>query len=118
MWLISYHVVPRPKSPSHEKIGGAYVNCCILYAWQDGAETLAKYEVEKEWIITDTEEISWYEINDFTDEHDDKEYVDQAMVDGGCFVYNKYPVDARDGDEDFDLENATSQRNNLLKTDH
>jgi len=64
MWLITYHAVPKPNSPDFKEVGGAYVNCWILYAWQDGAEHLAKFEVEKEWVITDTEEISWYEVED------------------------------------------------------
>ena len=65
MWLIRYHVIPKPNSPEFQKIGGAYVNCWILFAWQDGAEHLAKYEIEKEWIITETDDISWVESDDF-----------------------------------------------------
>jgi hypothetical protein len=99
MWLISYHVIPKPNSPEFKKSGGAYVNCWILYAWQDGAEHLARYEVEKEWTITETEEISWYEINDFDELDEDKQYFLQSQIDGGCFVYYYYPLGAEDEDD-------------------
>jgi len=114
MWLICYHVIPKPNSPDFQKSGGAYVNCWILYAWQDGAEHLAKYEVEKEWIITDTEEISWVEVDDFDDNSEEKEYFSQAQIDGGCFVYHHYPLNA--GDEDEDFEDVNDSR--LLNTNN
>ena len=114
MWLIRYHVVPKPNSPEFQEAGGAYVNCWILYAWQDGAEYLAKYEVEKEWTIIETEEISWIEIEDFDENDEGKENFLQAQIDGGCFVYHHYPLNAEDTDEDF--ENVTDSR--LLKTNN
>jgi hypothetical protein len=100
MWLITYHAVPKPNSPEFQKSGGAYVSCWILYTWQDGAEALSRYEVEKEWTITDTEEISWYDVGDIEDDSPHKEFFDQAMIDGGTFVYNLYPIDADDVNED------------------
>jgi hypothetical protein len=117
MWLIRYHVVPKPNSPEFQKSGGAYVNCWILYAWQDGAEYLAKFEVEKEWIITETDEISWVELDDFDDE-EDREYFLQAQIDGGCFVYHHYPLNAEDIDEDFELENSTTNNQKIIRTEH
>ncbi len=102
MWLITYHVIPKPNSPEFQKSGGAYANCCILFAWQDGAEHLAKYEVGKEWAITETEEISWMESDDFETDDERKQYFLQAQIDGGCFVFHHYPLDAEDKDEDFD----------------
>lgn len=102
MWLITYNAVPKPNSPEFQKSGGAYVNCYILFAWQDGAELLAKYEVEKEWTVIETEEISWIEVNDFKDNDENKEYFLQAQIDGGCFVFYKYPLEAEESDEDFE----------------
>ncbi len=115
MWLISYHIVPKPNSPEFEKSGGAYVNCWILYAWQDGAEHLARYEVEKEWTITEMEEIFWYEIDDFDETHEDKQYFLQSQIDGGCFVYYYYPLDAKDEDDE-DFQDIADPR--LLKTNN
>ena len=106
MWLITYHVIPKPNSPEFQKSGGAFVNCWILYAWQDGAEHLAKYEVEKEWTIIETDEISWTELDDFDEVDEDKQYFLQSQIDGGCFVYYHYPLDAEDeNDEDFEDTN-------------
>lgn len=104
MWLIRYHVVPKPNSPAFQECGGAYVNCWILFAWQDGAEHLAKYEVEKEWIITETEEISWVEIGKYNEDPENKEYFLQAQIDGGCFVFYNYPFNAEEKDHDFEGE--------------
>ena len=118
MWLIRYHVIPKPNTPEFQKSGGAYVNCWILYAWQDGAECLAKFEVEKECIITETEEISWVELEDFLEDEEEKEYFQQAQIDGGCFVFHYYPLDAEDADEDFELENSTVNSQKFIKTEH
>ena len=74
MWLITYNAIPKPNSPEFQKSGGAYVNCYILFALQDGAEHLSKYEVEKEWTIIETEEISWVEIEDFENNVEAREY--------------------------------------------
>jgi hypothetical protein len=106
MWRITFHAVPKPVSTEFEKSGGAYVNCWILFAWEDGAEHLARYEVEKELTIIETEEVSWIEASDFSEDDPDKEYFDQALIDGGTFVYHIYPLDADPGDEDFELENT------------
>lgn len=119
MWLIRYHVIPKFDSPHFQKSGGAYVNCWIFYAWQDGAECLAKFEVEKEWTIIETEEIEWVELDDFEENEDsEKEYFLQAQTDGGCFVYHHYPLDAVEEDEDFELKNSTSNNPKLSKTEH
>ncbi|MEP7211577.1 MAG: hypothetical protein ABI791_00770 [Acidobacteriota bacterium] len=118
MWLIRYHAVPKADTPAFAESGGAYVQCWILWAWQDGAENLARFEVEKEWIITENEETSWYEPDDFTDDDDNKQYVDEAMMYGGCFVFHHYPLNALESDEDFDVENATTSNRDLLKKNH
>ena len=100
------------------EIGGAYVNCWIQYAWQDGAEVLARYEVEKEWTITEVEEVFWVEMGDYEDDPDNREYFLQAQIDGGCFVYHQYPLDAPDEDADFQLENASTSDKSVLRTNH
>ena len=116
MWLIRFHAVPKPNSSELQQTGGAYINCWILYAWQDGAEHLAKFEVEKEWLITEIEEITWIEFEDL--EETDREFFLQAQTDGGCFVYYHYPLEAKDEDEDFELENSTANNPKLTKTKH
>jgi|GEM_PF-1315065 len=119
MWCITFHVVPKPATPEYEKSGGAYVDCWLLYAWEDGAEHLARYEVEKEWIIIGEQGRSWIDFKDFEPGDPDIEYFDQAMIDGGTFVYNLYPLKADDErDEDFEIENATSSDRRLLRNDN
>jgi hypothetical protein len=117
MWLFTFHVVPRPGSPAITEFGGAYVNCWILYAWQDGAEVLARYEVEKEWIITETVAVSWYDPGEILKSDDHFEYYEQATIDGGVFVYDTYPVEAED-EEDFELDDAASRNSKSTKTNH
>lgn len=118
MWLITYNVIPKPDSSEFQKVGGAYVNCWILFAWQDGAEHLARFEVEKEWTIIETDGIDWYDPGDIEDDSPHKEYYDQAVMDGGCFVFHNYPLETSDSDEDFELDNATSKDGRVLKTGH
>jgi hypothetical protein len=118
MWRITYHVIPKPENPRFGECGGAYVNCWILYAWQDGAGALAKYELEKEWVITGPAEFSWYDsIDELVPGHRDREFFEQAIIDGGCFVYDWYPLDA-DHDEDFDLDHEMPGDAKALKTEH
>jgi hypothetical protein len=118
MWCITYHVIPKPGTPEFGKTGGAYVDCWILYAWQDGAEHLARYEVEKEWEIIETEGVSWIEAQDMVDDDPDKEYFDQALIDGGMYVFNMYPLHAEEGDEDFEVANTTISTETNLKSSH
>lgn len=118
MWVITYHVTPKPGTPEFNNSGGAYVDCWILYAWQDGAEYLAKYEVEKEWVITETLGTSWIEEKEIAKDDDDREYYEQALIDGGTFVYNLYPLHAEDEDEDFEVDEETGMSEERLNTDH
>ena len=113
MWLITYHVIPKPGTPNFEKVGGAYVNCWILFAWQDGAELLAKHEVEKEWTITEPPEISWYDPGDIEPDNPSWEYYEQATIDGGCFVFHTYDDDDEEADEDIKIDDDTSQPSKL-----
>jgi hypothetical protein len=43
---------------------------------------------------------------------------DQAVIDGGTFVYNTYPLEADEEDEDFEMENTTASTDKRLKSDH
>jgi len=118
MWVITYEAIPKPSNPEFGKSGGALIDCWILYAWEDGAKYLARYEVEKEWTILETVGASWYESDDVPEEDPDRQYYDQVLIDGGTFVYNIYPLQADDNDEDFDLENATVSSDSRLKSGH
>lgn len=115
MWLITYHAIPKPNTPEFNVSGGAYVNCYILFAWQDGAEHLARYEVEKEWTIIETEDVRWVEVEDFIEDPENKEYFLQAQIDGGTFVFHNYPLDAEDTDDE-DFEDVVDPR--LLRTNN
>lgn len=118
MWVITYHAIPKPGTPEFNKSGGAYVDCWILYAWEDGAEHLARYEVEKEWIITETIGISWFEDKDVAKNEEDRQYFEQALSDGGTFIYNLYPLNAEEEDEDFEVDEETGLAEERLKTGH
>lgn len=119
MWVITYHAIPKPETEEFNRSGGAYVDCWILYAWQDGAEHLAKYEVEKEWTIVEHVGSSWWEDEDIAKDDEDRQYFEQALIDGGTFVYNMYPLNADDeDDEDFDVEEETGFSDERLGTDH
>lgn len=118
MWLITYEVIPKPNTPAFNECGGAYVSCWILFAWQDGAEHLARYEVEKEWLIVQTEEISWVESDDIAIDSENRQYFEQALVDGGTFAYFQFPIEAESEDEDFEIENSSVSSDRKLKTSH
>ncbi|HQU92456.1 MAG TPA: hypothetical protein PLK77_09180 [Pyrinomonadaceae bacterium] len=119
MWVITYHAIPKPGTDEFNKSGGAYVDCWILYAWEDGAEYLARYEVEKEWTIIEKVGASWIEDEDIAKDDEDREYYEQVLLDGGTFVYNKYPLDANDeDDEDFQVDEETGFSEGRLRTDH
>jgi len=118
MWVITYEAIPKPGTEEFGKSGGGFINCWILYAWEDGAKHLARYEVEKEWTIIEEVESSWYESDDIPEEDANRQYYDQALIDGGTFDYNTYPLEADDGDEDFDLDNSSVSSDTKLKSGH
>lgn len=79
---------------------------------------LARYEVEKGWTITEHTGSSWYEPGEIKETDNYYQYYSQAEIDGGCFVYHMYPLDAEDVDEDFELENATTTNIKLVNRNH
>ena len=100
MWMITYHVIPKPRTPAFADCGGAYVNCFIVHASQEGAEQIATFEVEKEWSILTLEEISWFEDDyDFPTDDPRREYFEEALVDGSIFVFHEYPIGADEEDD-------------------
>jgi hypothetical protein len=107
LFLITIEAVPEPESEDYGEAGGAFVNCWINADTLRTAERLAtKLIRENDWRPHRFE--AWEIVTRDTyaveepgeDEPDLRELVEQAFVDGEACVFNTWPVDAPDAEEE------------------
>jgi hypothetical protein len=112
MWLFTIHAIPDDKSPDFKEVGGAYVNCWINFALEDGAELLAKFYIQQnDWIVLEVSEISWVEEEDYPIDDPKRKYFQEAQADGTSFVYHQYPLE---DEEDW----GNNETNISTRTNH
>lgn len=121
MWLITVEAIPNVKeNPQDAKeYGGAYVNCWINFLIEDGAVELAKFYIrENGWIPLEiSEENLWFDVDD-CETTEQKQYFSEAEEFGASLVWYYYPFEADDEDEDFELENSTTNNQKVKKIEH
>lgn len=92
MFLITYHIKPKPLNPEFNKIGGAYVNCYIEADNFEEADLIARGEVENNnWDIYEYDSSKIVTQKDYIDNDENREYFEQALIDKEVFVFFTYP---------------------------
>ena len=116
MWLITFEAFPNPKQnpDDFKEFGGAYVNCWIDFALENGAVELAKFYIKQNgWkphkII---DENVWFDKED-CETTEQKIYFDEAIECGATLVWHKYPFESEEIDEDFELEDCAANNKKL-----
>ena len=121
MWLISIEVIPNPKEnpEAAQEYGGAYVNCWIDFLLEDGAAELAKFYIKQSgWTFLEfTEENLWFEEEE-CETTEQKQYFSDAKECGICLVWYYYPFESDEEDEDFELENSSTNNQKLNEIEH
>lgn len=78
-------------------MAGAYINCWVNFALEEGAEVLARHYVEKAGrVVTKVDEVFWVEREDYEGE-ESLQYFDEASEEGVSVVLHLYPPDEANG---------------------
>ena len=107
LFLVTIEARPEPDSDEYGAAGGAFVNCWIDADDLRTAERRAVALIREDgwrphrfdsWSLVTRDTYADAEPGD--DEPDYREVLDQAFADGEACVFNTWPADAPDADED------------------
>jgi len=80
-------------------LGGAFVNCWVDAASEREAVAIAQAKVrEAAWEPEPTESVGLVTIDDYTDGATEREYFEQALLDGVVIVFHNWPAGAPEED--------------------
>ena len=93
MTLLQYHARPKEKPVNSDDISGAYINCWINDDNQKEAERRAiKMMDENGWAVLTLDEASSVTSSDYSEDDQQLEYYDQALIDDEVLVVYTYPL--------------------------
>jgi hypothetical protein len=101
IFFTSYEAIPLPESGEFDVCGGAYINCWVKAQWEQEAGQSASAVIhERGWKVVSIEkECREVSQASYAEGEEGKGYYDQAVIDGECYVFHQWPVDAQDGDD-------------------
>lgn len=97
IFFIQYESVPSSGSSDYEKTGGAYINCWVKALSLGAARAIALRNIEiNRWKVIQL--LDAYQITEgFRTEGDEMSgYCRQAVLDGECYIYHKWPNEAQE----------------------
>ena len=106
MFFFTFLAVPTPDAREFHDSGGAYVNCWIR---GDGdrhqAEARASDLIhEYGWSVEALEEGAIVNSESYDEDDEDREFFEQALVEGEVLVFNTWPRGDEDDEEDEEEE--------------
>jgi hypothetical protein len=102
MFFYTFLATPTPEAKEFSDTGGAYVNCWIQGQERTEAERRAAELIEDYgWSIEALEETATVSGDDYAPEDEDREFYEQALMEGEVLVFNTWP---RGEDDDVDDE--------------
>lgn len=105
MFLLTYLAAPTPDAKEFHDSGGAYVSCWIQNQDREGAEKRATELIEEYgWSVEALQDGSVVTSADYAGDDDDREFYEQALVEGEVLVFNTWPRGGDDDEEDDDLD--------------
>jgi hypothetical protein len=104
MFLLTYLAVPTSEAKEFHESGGAYVSCWIRSeergeAGQRATDLIHEYG----WSVESLQEGAVVTSADYAGDDEDREFYEQALVEGEVLVFNTWPR-SEDEDEDDDFE--------------
>lgn len=105
MFFFTFLATPTPKAKEFHDAGGAYVSCWIQSGDRYGSEARAKELIEEYgWSVEALEEGAVVTREAYGDDDEDREFFEQALVEGEVLVFNTWPRGDEDEDEDGEDE--------------
>lgn len=107
MFFYTFLAVPTPDAKEFQDSGGAYVNCWIRSDGSDRyqAEERAKALIhEYGWSVEALEEGAIVNSESYDEDDEDREFFEQALVEGEVLVFNTWPRGEDDEDEEEEEE--------------
>jgi hypothetical protein len=110
MFFFTFLAVPTPDAKEFHDSGGAYVNCWIRSDGSDRHQAEARANEliqEYGWSVEALEEGAIVNSESYGQDEEDREFFEQALVEGEVLVFNTWPrgedeEDGEDEDEDED----------------
>ncbi|MBS0422773.1 MAG: hypothetical protein JSR66_34015 [Proteobacteria bacterium] len=99
IFFTSYEAIPLPESGDFDVCGGAYVNCWVKAQSAKEAHQSASAVIhQRGWkVVSIQEECREVTAPSYAEDRESRVYYDQAVVDGECYVFHQWPVEAQDG---------------------
>ena len=105
MFHLTFLAVPTPDAQEFHDAGGAYVSCWIQGRERDAAERRARELIQDYgWSVEGLEEGAIVSSADYGTDDEDREFYEQALVEGEVLVFNTWPRGADDDEDDEDEE--------------
>lgn len=99
-YFFTFLAFPTPDAKEFDESEGAYVSCWIRNASRQGAEERATELIrDYGWSVEGLEEEAVVTSDDYQEDDEDREFYEQALVEGEVLVFNTWP---RGGDEAMD----------------
>ena len=110
MHFFTFLAQPTPNAEEFANFEGAYVHCWILKDSREEAQARAADLIrEYGWSVENLEDFGTVTSDDYAEEDEDREFYEEALVEGEVLVFNAWPrgeedEDAEDEDEEVDDE--------------
>jgi hypothetical protein len=105
MFLLTYLAVPTSGAKEFHEAGGAYVSCWIQNQERQAAEQRATDLIQEYgWSVEGLEEGAIVTGADYDRDDEDREFYEQALIEGEVLVFNTWPRGEEDEEEDEDGE--------------
>jgi predicted RNase H-like nuclease len=93
-----YEGRPTPQAQDAAEVDGASIVCWVRATSKAEAADLARRAIEnRRWVIVAVDE-PWVEAAETTMPRESRRYLEQAKVDGECYVFHTWTNDAEDAE--------------------
>ena len=88
---------PTPEAPDAAEVGGASIVCWVRASTKSEAADLARRAIEeRRWVIVAVDE-PWVEASEAAVPAESRQYLDQARIDGECYIFHTWNNNPQDG---------------------
>ena len=105
MYFFTFVSQPTPNAQEFAEFEGAYVNCWIRHDDRNEAQARAAELIrDYGWTVEALEDSGTVSSEDYQEGDEDREFYEQALIEGEVLVFNTWPRGEEDEDEEDDEE--------------